>query len=103
MERRSLRHRRGLQHAVAFEAKVVMQARRRMVLDEEQRRTRASRALGARRLRSGAERALGRIFAELAFAHGGWTTTCRSHSALIPVSLRAGEFMRGECTLPRSC
>src|SRR5688572_16958701 len=111
VERGSLRDCPRLEDAVAFEPEVEMQARRGMLLDDEEQRPCACLAHRSGWLRGGVERALGGILAELAFAHGACSGSpwqdgfsgCRNRSALIPGSLRAGKFLRAECTLPPCC
>jgi len=73
VERRSFRHGPGQQHAVAFEAKVVMQLARRVLLHDEQQRPAPPRGQLCFRLGGGIESPLGGILAEavVVLGHGG--------------------------------
>ncbi len=66
VERRAFRHGPREQHAVAFEAEVVVEPSRRMHQHDEQERARARIGDRARRLGRDIECPLRRIFAELA-------------------------------------
>jgi hypothetical protein len=72
-ERRSFRHGPGQQHAVAFEAKVVMQLARRVLLHDEQQWPAPPRGQLCFRLGGGIESPLGGILAEavVVLGHGG--------------------------------
>src|SRR5438874_7064855 len=70
IERRSLGHGPGLEHAVAFQPQVVVHAARSVLLDDEEQRTLARRELRRRGLGRRVEAALGGVVGELVLGHG---------------------------------
>src|SRR5947207_14459502 len=70
IECRSLGNGPGLEHAVAFQAQIVVQAPRGMLLDDEEKRATALGDGRRRGLRRGAEAALCAVLGELVLGHG---------------------------------
>ena len=71
IQRRTLGNGPRLEHAIAFEAEVVVQARGGMLLHDEEQRAPAIGGEGGGGLWRRAEGALGRVFLEVGFRHGG--------------------------------
>ena len=78
VERRSLGHRPGHEHAVAFEPEVVVQPRGGVLLDDEQERSGARRRNLRRGLGCGGERPFGGVFGEGVFRHARNSSDARS-------------------------